>query len=279
MAPVATISTRREVRRLLDADGGVLAELADDQVRGESTTAGVTPVEWREWELELVAADKDLLDSAARLFAASGAPPSTSRRELNAVLGAARLGPDRKPRPIGRSKPAERVLAHRIAEQVEELLAADFAVRSNHGEGVHRMRKACRRLRSALATYRPLVDRSLTDPARDELRWLARSLGDARDAQVVFGRLEDLVIGLPPGEVVGPVLRRVRTTSRVRVARHGLTFSTYSAHRVTSRCFVRWRSSCSTRPGVRRPSVLPPRLCPHGSARTGSACDAGTHGP
>jgi CHAD domain-containing protein len=55
------------------------------------------------------------------------------------------------------------------------------------------MRKACRRLRGALGTYRPLVDRDRTDPIREELRWLARSLGPARDDEVVVERIDGLL--------------------------------------------------------------------------------------
>jgi CHAD domain-containing protein len=39
-------------------------------------------------------------------------------------------------------------------------------------DAVHQMRVATRRLRSALATYRPLLDRERTDPVRQELKWL-----------------------------------------------------------------------------------------------------------
>lgn len=214
LTPVATIRTTREARQLLDADGDVVAELADDRVRGESTAAGATPVEWREWELELVGGDQALRDAAAKQFAAAGAPLSKVQRKLTMVLGEPSAAPGRNVRRVGPSKPAGRVLARRLAEQVDELLATDYAIRISDEQGVHRMRKACRRLRCALATYRPLVDRSLTDPVRDELRWLARSLGSARDAQVVFHRLDDLVTAEPRSGMVGPVVRRVRSTRR-----------------------------------------------------------------
>ncbi|MGC4855771.1 CHAD domain-containing protein [Micromonospora sp. DT4] len=48
---------------------------------------------------------------------------------------------------------------------------------------------ACRRLRSDLRTFRPLVRRSWARPLRDELRWLAGVLGEARDAEVLRERL------------------------------------------------------------------------------------------
>ncbi|MGA8210034.1 MAG: CHAD domain-containing protein, partial [Nocardioidaceae bacterium] len=79
--------------------------------------------------------------------------------------------------------------------------------------GVHGMRVAIRRLRDALATHRPLLDATVTDPVRDELRWLARSLGPARDAEVQRRRVMRQVAELAvhdDGELVrGPVLARV----------------------------------------------------------------------
>ena len=54
---------------------------------------------------------------------------------------------------------------------------------------MHKMRVGTRRLRSALATFRPLLDRAVTDPIRDELKWIAGELGGARDAEVLRERL------------------------------------------------------------------------------------------
>ena len=80
------------------------------------------------------------------------------------------------------------VQAH-LAEQVAELVARDPQTRRDRRTRLHRMRVATRRLRSALATFRPLLDRTRTDPLREELRWLAGVLGAARDAEVMHARL------------------------------------------------------------------------------------------
>jgi CHAD domain-containing protein len=66
-----------------------------------------------------------------------------------------------------------------------------------------------RRIRSALASFRPIVDASVTDPLRDELRWAAGRLGEARDAEVVAERivtlLDEVAADTPP-----EVLERLR---------------------------------------------------------------------
>ncbi|MDI1459526.1 CHAD domain-containing protein [Catellatospora sp. KI3] len=54
---------------------------------------------------------------------------------------------------------------------------------------VHRMRVGCRRLRSDLRTFAPLLDQRWSSPLRAELRWLAGLLGGARDAEVQRARL------------------------------------------------------------------------------------------
>ena len=74
-------------------------------------------------------------------------------------------------------KPAARAVQRRLAKQVAELLRRDSEIRRGEDEGVHRARVACRRLRSALATFRPLVDRDVTDPLRDEIKWLGLAAG------------------------------------------------------------------------------------------------------
>lgn len=211
LVPVAVIETVRTTTLLLADDGTTLAEVADDAVVG--TPCDGTPTSaWRELEVELVDATADLLDAADDLLAAaSDIHPSLEQRKIGTVLAgrlaafAARPDPD----PAG---PAGPVLLDRLAGQVAELRHRDCDVRRGVDDGVHQLRVTCRRLRGALATYRPLVDRAVTDPVRDELGWLAQSLGDGRDAEVVHDLLLDLVAGLPRNQVHGPVRRRLDRT-------------------------------------------------------------------
>ena len=111
------------------------------------------------------------------------------------------------------------VQAH-LAEQVEELLARAATTRLDRPDALHRMRVATRRLRSALVTFRPLLERSRTDPLRDELRWLAGVLGVARDAEVMHARLRDLLAAEPDDLVDDGLRQRVdlRMTERYRAA-------------------------------------------------------------
>src|SRR3954454_11567081 len=55
------------------------------------------------------------------------------------------------------------------------------------------MRVSCRRLRSDLKTFRPLVEPLWGESLRAELKWLADALGDARDLEVLRERLRAVV--------------------------------------------------------------------------------------
>jgi CHAD domain-containing protein len=94
------------------------------------------------------------------------------------------------------------------------LLDVDPFTRVDAPDAVHKMRVAVRRLRSALATYRRLLDRSVTDPVRDELRWIGRALGPVRDSEVIRDHLREEVSEQPRPAVVGPVSRRIDRTLR-----------------------------------------------------------------
>ncbi|MEV7777482.1 CHAD domain-containing protein [Kitasatospora sp. NPDC088351] len=93
---------------------------------------------------------------------------------------------------------AGRVLLDRIGAQAAVLAGLDAAVRADEPDAVHRMRVACRRLRSALRTYRRLFVRGATDELVAELRWLASALGRARDREVLAERLVARARELPP---------------------------------------------------------------------------------
>ncbi len=96
-----------------------------------------------------------------------------------------------------------------LHEQIDELILRDRGARIDEPDAVHRMRVATRRLRSALATYRPLFDSQRTEPTRQELAWLGTALGKPRDAEVLRDRLRAHVSELADELVLGPVTARI----------------------------------------------------------------------
>jgi CHAD domain-containing protein len=100
-----------------------------------------------------------------------------------------------------------------LAEQVRRLQAADPELRQGDPDAVRQVRLSARRLRTALATFRPVLRRADTEPLRDELAWLRAVLGPARDAAAVRDRLTQ-VVGSQPGELLlGPVAARTATAT------------------------------------------------------------------
>lgn len=57
-------------------------------------------------------------------------------------------------------------------------------LRDRDSEGVHQMRVALRRLRSAIGLFSPMLDDSALNPLLDDLRWLGAPLGRKRDLDV-----------------------------------------------------------------------------------------------
>ena len=90
LAPVARISTTREVHLLYGADDAVLAEFCDDRVTAaRCADPGSGEQRWREWELELVGpeADGELMDKLSDRLLDAGATPAGHGSKLARVLG------------------------------------------------------------------------------------------------------------------------------------------------------------------------------------------------
>jgi CHAD domain-containing protein len=209
VVPALSLATRREVHRLRDAAGALVAEVADDTVRAHDLTApaGLDSVQtWREWEVELVSGDRALLAEArALLRSAGGENPWWSSKALRAMGVELPYG-----RPAGRrGLSAAEVLGRFLRAARDELAAWDVQLRRSEPDALHQMRVTVRELRSALGTFRELLGGDLVAELRDELGWLGGVLGAARDAEVVRDLIAGLVAVEPVGLVRGPVARRL----------------------------------------------------------------------
>jgi CHAD domain-containing protein len=96
-------------------------------------------------------------------------------------------------------------VARYLRAQVDTLTDLVDAVRADEPDAVHRMRVATRRLRSALATFEPLLEPA--DRLRDDARWLGRRLGAVRDAEVMAARLAEHASGLGDDDAVAALAR------------------------------------------------------------------------
>jgi CHAD domain-containing protein len=224
VVPVVRLRTRRRVTQLLNLEGGVLAEVADDAVIATVPAPNGRPASvrrWREVEVELVAGHPELLDAVGKCLTRAGARPSDSRSKLGRALS------DRMPEPAAvasgdamsgevRHGRAGGVVLEHLRELVDLLLTQDPQARVDAVDGVHQMRVATRRLRTCLATFRPLFDSDVTDPVRAELAWLGTELGAVRDAEVIRDHLLEDLARQPSEAVIGPIRDRVVTVMRQR---------------------------------------------------------------
>jgi CHAD domain-containing protein len=106
-----------------------------------------------------------------------------------------------------------------VAARVDALRGTVDPVRSDDADAVHQFRVGARRLRTVLASYRPVLRREVTDPLRDELRWVAGEAGIARDAEVAEEHLAQMLAAIPESLVLGPVDQRVHAILRQRYRR------------------------------------------------------------
>ncbi|MET9292661.1 CYTH and CHAD domain-containing protein [Streptomyces sp. NPDC003077] len=255
LRPVVRLRSRREVRQLMGTQGELLAEVGIDAVRaercGDGRAKGVT---WTEIEAELSeGATPGLLDAIDGCLRAGGLRPSSAPSKLARALaetapgeggedGAGRRrgkggkggkragrvrgvtrtgavpgsGPGSGKGRAAAPETAGDVVMGYVRTQVRALVELDPAARRDQPDAVHRMRVATRRLRSAFRSYARVLDRAVTDPLGDELKWLAGELGVDRDREVLTARLQEGLAGLPRALHLGPVRTRLRTWSAAR---------------------------------------------------------------
>lgn len=204
LVPVLTVRVRR-VGHHLEGPGASLAVLCDDRVTATTRTAGATVESWREWRVNRVHGDVSTLDDVEALLRVAGALPTIRTLPLARVLAPRlRSGARGSTTPLRKGTTGD-VWWSYVTRQLACLLGEDLRLRGGDPAGVHQMRVAARRLRSALATYADLLEPGVADGLREELSWLGGALAGARDAQVLEERLRDLVAQQPPDQVVGGV--------------------------------------------------------------------------
>ncbi|WP_138417428.1 CYTH and CHAD domain-containing protein [Sinomonas gamaensis] len=209
LEPVAKVETVRRSTPLVGEGNSVLAEFSDDRVEAWSLLNAGAPLQWRELEIELENGPVNLLDAAERLVGSHGGHRSAYTSKLARALGDSYPRARTPSSPPRRKGPAAEVLLAYLRRQIEALLRLDPRVRMGEPRAVHQMRIAARRMRSTLATFRKYTDRDAADYLREELKWVAQSIGEARDLEVMRERLERAAAAEPPELLMGPVVQRI----------------------------------------------------------------------
>ena len=171
---------------LIEAGGGVIeASLDQGVIEANGDTVAV-----RELEFELKTGSQRALYNLGRAFV-SQAPlhlSLISKAERGHLLGAGTLG-----LPVKSSRPhlEKDMTCGQAFQHICQTCLRDFHLnmsgleKPDNSEAIHQGRIAIRRLRAAMMLFKPLVFDIAYRKMLGELRWLARSLGAARDFDVL----------------------------------------------------------------------------------------------
>jgi CHAD domain-containing protein len=199
--PRVHMTTIRRRSGIHDADGRLLGGVVDDTV--SVLDDGSAPASFRELEVEIGDdMSSALLDALVeRLRQAGAGAPDQTAKYVRALASHAPLAPEITVTELDADASAGDVVRRAIALSVIRLVVHDPVVRLDvDPEGVHQARVATRRLRSDLRTFRSLLERGFVAGTREELGWLATSLGAVRDGDVLLERLRGRVSELPESE-------------------------------------------------------------------------------
>lgn len=202
LRPVFTIAVTRRIWDIRHGDSRIELVLDQGQISADGRTAPLSEI-----ELELKAGPPAALFAFAR--ALDAVVPvrlgvmSKSERGYRLLAGA-----DDRPIKAGAlslapglsTAAAFQAIAHACLRQFrlnEEVLA-----RTGDAAALHQARVALRRLRSALSLFRRVIADDRSEHLNGELRWMAATLGEARNIDVLLGRMER--------EPAGEALRQAR---------------------------------------------------------------------
>ena len=194
LSPVATLATVRRTHEVRGRDGRVAVEVVDDTVTVPDGRR--VALRFREVTVSRRAGKARLVERVETMLRDAGATDGEPGSRLVRALGPAASLPADWPTPptLPRRPTVADVVTVAIQRDIARIVAHDPLVRLRATVGtddtaVHQLRVGCRRLRSDLRTFGPVLDRAWCAGLRRELAWLAATLGAARDAEVLRARL------------------------------------------------------------------------------------------
>jgi triphosphatase len=209
LKPVFRTEVRRDIVELGPAPGTRIEAAID---RGKITAPDrKQSLEISEVELELKSGEAGALyDLAQQLIATAPLrvdPRSKAERGYELASGRAKRNVAARVKALELDPKLSAAEAfERIGRDcLDQILRNETAALAGESEGVHQMRVAIRRLRAAISGFRKMLPNDQRRSISDELRWLADTLGEARNLDV-FERA-----------VVNPARRAVADKSDFRI--------------------------------------------------------------
>src|ERR1700730_17057322 len=187
--PAFAVDVERTSFMVETGAGRIEASVDQGAIEADGEKLGV-----RELELELKSGDRSALFNLARAFVSQAPlrPSLISKAERGHLLAGGAWG-----RAAKSSKPrlAKKMTCRRAFQEICQACLHDFHLnlpgldKSDNAEAIHQGRIAIRRLRAAMALFKPMVFDFAYQRLRDELKWLASLFGAARDMDVVRANL------------------------------------------------------------------------------------------
>jgi inorganic triphosphatase YgiF len=174
---------------MIHPDPATSVEVSCDEGRIETAAGTMLPV--CEMALELKTGEPQALFELAR--ALNEAAPLRIETRSKAARGYGLLAGEGDDRTIERGRgrvelrpelPAEEALSAILRRELWQMLAHDQAALGGEAEGVHQMRVALRRLRAIFSLFKAMIPEEQRAWATGEMKWIAGSLGDARNWDV-----------------------------------------------------------------------------------------------
>ncbi|GAA2014655.1 CYTH domain-containing protein [Nakamurella flavida] len=162
LRPVARLQTRRTVHHLLNADGAVLVEVADDAVTatdltGRDGSAGAQ--HWREVEVELVDGTREQLAAVVDELRSAGARPASSASKVGRALNPPTVGTTKGKKKDAPDRTAGAVVADALDRTRTALLTADRGVREGVDGAAEEAAAALTSARALLGVCHPVLGR------------------------------------------------------------------------------------------------------------------------
>ncbi len=187
--PVFRVQTERTLHTV-SFENSVIELAADDsRVEGQERT-----VSFGELELELKdGTPADLFQLALALSTATPLRLSFKTKAERGFEAASDEQPTRVKAPpvVLKRKMTSAGAFQRVGASCLQHLIANEAIvrRAPEADAVHQMRVALRRLRAAITLFKSVVEDEKRDPIKDELKWMANVLGEARDLDVYITKV------------------------------------------------------------------------------------------
>lgn len=223
LVPLFRLLTSRKRFELAD-EAGVIGEVALDETSiplGEEVPVRLSRVEV-EVDPESTARARPFVQAMA---AANGLTEASSSKFESAMIATGLHIPpvvDLGSTAVGPELTVGQVAYAVLRKQLAAFLQNEPGTRLGEDiEALHDMRVATRRLRAAMASFRPYLTPRLL-AFRDEFGWIASSLGAVRDLDVQLERMEEWRASFPPERAhaldgIETLLRRRRELARRRM--------------------------------------------------------------